>query len=297
MSFITKMLKFLFKRKLPLFAIIIGIFAIILIGAGCGEKKETQPEFPQSSQQKEITSNIVVSVPGGLKESQSGVEFEEESKLDSEDQTKLEMKFSQEITYLVTKVIDGDTITIEGGQVIRYIGIDTPETVHPSKPVECFGLEASNKNKELVEGKRVKLEKDVSETDKYGRLLRYVWIDDIFVNDYLVRQGYAYVYTYPPDVKYSDQFVEAQREAEKNNRGLWASCKSLPESEPQPEPKPELESSVSAGGIICSYNAYNCSDFSTHSEAQRVFEHCGGVNNDVHRLDADKDGLACESLP
>jgi len=127
----------------------------------------------------------------------------------------------------VTRVIDGDTIEVNLAGItykVRYIGIDTPETVHPSEPVECFGKEASDKNAELVEGKIVRLEKDVSETDKYGRLLRYVWVGDIFVNDYLVRQGYAYASTYPPDVKYVGQFAEAQREAEENNRGLWAIC-------------------------------------------------------------------------
>jgi len=127
----------------------------------------------------------------------------------------------------VIRVIDGDTIEVNiGGSIykVRYIGIDTPETVHPSKPVECFGKEASGKNRELVEGKIVRLEKDVSETDRYERLLRYVWVDDIFVNDYLVRQGYAYASTYPPDVKYADQFAQAQTEAIENNRGLWAIC-------------------------------------------------------------------------
>ena len=127
-------------------------------------------------------------------------------------------------TFLVTRVIDGDTIEIEGGKKVRYIGIDTPETVDPRKPIQCFGVEASNKNKELVEGKRVRLEKDVSETDKYERLLRYVYVGELFVNDYLARQGYAYAYTYPPDVKYSEQFVQAQKEARENNRGLWKTC-------------------------------------------------------------------------
>jgi len=132
----------------------------------------------------------------------------------------------------VTRVIDGDTIEVDiGGKLykVRYIGIDTPETVHPSKPVECFGKEASEKNRQLVEGKTVRLEKDVSEIDSYGRLLRYVWVGDNFVNDYLVRQGYAYASTYPPDVKYADQFVQAQREARENNRGLWAVRQQTPE--------------------------------------------------------------------
>lgn len=127
-------------------------------------------------------------------------------------------------TYRVTRVIDGDTIEIAGGQTIRYIGIDTPETKHPTKKVQCFGIEAAVINKELVEGKDIRIEKDVSETDRYGRLLRYVYIDDIFVNDYLVRYGYANASSYPPDVRYQDQFRLAQQEAVSENRGLWKEC-------------------------------------------------------------------------
>jgi micrococcal nuclease len=113
----------------------------------------------------------------------------------------------------VVRVVDGDTIivNVEGQEYrVRYIGIDTPETVHPTKPVEPFGKEASEMNKQLVEGKIVRLEKDISETDRYGRLLRYVYVDDIFVNAELVRLGYAQVTTYPPDVKYQDIFLELQ---------------------------------------------------------------------------------------
>ncbi|MBI2036522.1 thermonuclease family protein, partial [Candidatus Microgenomates bacterium] len=125
---------------------------------------------------------------------------------------------------LVKRVVDGDTVELENGQRVRYIGIDTPETIDPRKPVQCFGKEASEFNKKLVEGKLVRLEKDVSETDKFGRLLRYVFVDSVFVNDYLVRQGYAHVSTFPPDVRYQQQFVEAEREARENNRGLWYNC-------------------------------------------------------------------------
>jgi micrococcal nuclease len=88
----------------------------------------------------------------------------------------------------------------------------------------CFGLEASNETKKLLEGKTVTLEKDVTETDKYSRLLRYVYQDKLFINDYLVRQGYASSYSYPPDIKYQSQFLEAQKEARDNNRGLWTAC-------------------------------------------------------------------------
>ena len=132
----------------------------------------------------------------------------------------------------VSRVVDGDTIAVElNGQdyKLRYIGINTPETVDPIRGVQCFGKEASLENKRLVEGKTVYLTKDVSETDRYGRLLRYVYLrlqdgSLLFVNDYLVRQGFAYADTFPPDVKYSAQFLSAQNEARENNRGLWASC-------------------------------------------------------------------------
>jgi len=127
-------------------------------------------------------------------------------------------------TVRVIRVIDGDTIEIENGQKVRYIGIDTPESVDPGRPVQCFGREASAENKRLVEGKVVRLEKDITETDTYGRLLRYVYVDDLFINDYLVRQGFAHASTFPPDVKFAKQFVKAQEEAMDNNRGLWGGC-------------------------------------------------------------------------
>lgn len=132
----------------------------------------------------------------------------------------------------VVKVVDGDTVEVqvdEGVAKLRYIGIDTPETVDPRRPVGCFGKEASLENRRLVEGKGVILQRDISETDKFGRLLRYVYVRStegglIFVNDYLVRQGFAKSATYPPDVKYSEQFRQAEREAREGGRGLWGKC-------------------------------------------------------------------------
>lgn len=124
-------------------------------------------------------------------------------------------------TYLVTKVIDGDTIEIEGGQKVRYIGIDTPEL----KGSECFAKEAKDKNKELVEGKRVNLQKDVSETDRYGRLLRFVYTENgDFVNNRLVLEGYATAATFPPDVTKQEEFKKSQQEARETSRGLWGGC-------------------------------------------------------------------------
>ena len=127
-------------------------------------------------------------------------------------------------SFKVTRVVDGDTIEIEGGEKVRYLGIDTPETVDPRKPVQCFGVEASKKNKELVEGKTVRLEKDITDRDRYSRLLRYVWVDDIFVNLELVKQGFASSYAYPPDIKYQEEFLEAEKEAREAKRGLWEAC-------------------------------------------------------------------------
>ena len=121
----------------------------------------------------------------------------------------------------VRRVIDGDTILLDDNERIRYIGIDTPETKHPSKPVEWMGKEASEFNRKLVEHKTISLEFDVEKRDKYGRLLAYVYVDGVFVNAELVKQGYAQVYTIPPNVKHTDLFLELQKEARENRRGLW----------------------------------------------------------------------------
>jgi len=125
----------------------------------------------------------------------------------------------------VLSVVDGDTIEVrrEDGTTerVRYIGIDTPETVHPQKPVQCFGKEASAKNRELVNDKEVVLERDITDRDKYGRLLRYVYVGDTFVNEVLVQNGFAHAYPYPPDVRYEERFRAAERSARQEHRGLW----------------------------------------------------------------------------
>ena len=115
----------------------------------------------------------------------------------------------------VTQVIDGDTIVIEGGYHVRYIGVDAPEKD------ESYYLEAKQANEELVEGKRVRLEKDISNKDKYGRLLRYVYVDGTFVNAEMVRQGYACAKAYLPDVKYQVYLEAMEKEARQERRGSW----------------------------------------------------------------------------
>jgi micrococcal nuclease len=144
----------------------------------------------------------------------------------------------------VVRVIDGDTIrvAIDGQEYsVRYIGIDTPETVDPRQPVQWMGPEASAANKELVEGQTVVLEKDVSEVDRYGRLLRYVWLDRstgwLLVNQELVRLGYAHSSSYPPDVRYQDLFRMVEGVAREAGIGLWgATPTAAPTSTPTPTP-------------------------------------------------------------
>jgi micrococcal nuclease len=121
----------------------------------------------------------------------------------------------------IIRIVDGDMVEIETGEKVRYIGMDTPETKHPIKTVQCFGVEASEKNRQLVEGKIVEMEKDVSNTDKYGRLLRYIWLDGKMINEVLVTEGFARVLTYPPDVKYKDVFLAAEKQARELKKGLW----------------------------------------------------------------------------
>jgi micrococcal nuclease len=128
----------------------------------------------------------------------------------------------------VIRVIDGDTaiIKINGkNKTVRLIGINTPETVDPRRPVECFGIEASNKAKEVLTGKSVRLEADdiVGERGKYGRLLFYVFLEDgTNFNKMMISEGYAYEYTYNLPYKCQGEFKQAEKDARENKRGLWA---------------------------------------------------------------------------
>lgn len=255
--------------------------------------------------------------------------------------------------HIVAKVVDGDTITVTMNgelETIRLIGINTPETVDPRDPIECFGVEASNKAGELLLGRKVRVEKDPTQgdRDKYDRLLAYVFRDDgLFINKFMIEQGYAYEYTYNLPYEYQAEFKAAQSSARSQHRGLWADgvCdqqpaissppitlqpqSSTPEpqtfvqqpvtppSSPQPEPttsqQPEPPAVAQSdpppappaseppapdtSGYSCSTNLYNCTDFKTHAEAQAVYDMCSATKGDIHRLDSDKDGQACEGLP
>jgi len=136
-------------------------------------------------------------------------------------------------TTYVKRVIDGDTIVLGNGRKVRYIGVDAPEIFHDSTGKktgeECGADKAYLANKKLVEGKTVRLEKDISETDKYGRLLRYVYLPsspsgELFVNDYLMQNGFTKTMTIKPDIKYASIFLYSQNLAKEKNIGLWKEC-------------------------------------------------------------------------
>lgn len=141
--------------------------------------------------------------------------------------------FSASKEFRVKQVIDGDTIVLDDNQSVRYIGIDTPETrkregdtwVYIGEP---FAEKAKDFNRRLVEGKIARLESDVQKKDKYGRTLAYCFVDDTFINAKMLEEGFALLYTIPPNVKYIDLLVKAQEDARKNNRGLWAEIPVIP---------------------------------------------------------------------
>ena len=128
----------------------------------------------------------------------------------------------------VTRVADGDTIKVlidNKEDTVRLIGIDAPETVDPRKPIQCFGKAASDKAKQILTGKVVVLEFDSTqgERDKYGRLLRYVFLDGLNFNKLMISEGYAHEYTYQSKpYKYTEEFINAQKQARENKKGLWA---------------------------------------------------------------------------
>ncbi|MBN8209437.1 thermonuclease family protein [Bacillus sp. NTK071] len=126
----------------------------------------------------------------------------------------------------VERVVDGDTLKVQvenREETIRLLLVDTPETKHPTKPVQPFGPEASQFAKDTLEGKEIGIELDVSERDKYGRLLAYVWVGDTMFNEMLLEKGLARVaYIYQPNVKYVDQFQSIQREAQEKAIGIWS---------------------------------------------------------------------------
>jgi endonuclease YncB( thermonuclease family) len=139
------------------------------------------------------------------------------------------------IILTVKHVIDGDTVIAATGEKVRYVGIDTAELASEERPAQFFAEEAKKANKEMVEGKTIRLELDVEKTDKHGRLLAYIFLKDgTFVNAKLIEKGYARAYFIPPNIKYYSQFKKLEKEAMKDRKGLWSdpdSTTPIPHSE------------------------------------------------------------------
>lgn len=134
-------------------------------------------------------------------------------------------------TIRIDRIIDGDTVEFGNNQRIRYLYMDTPETVKANTPVMCFGKEASNKNHELVENKEVTIKLDKEQHDQYGRTLAVIFLDkqktnniEDSLNYYMVLNGFARAVSYAPNITYKNEFLKAQQIAEKNKAGLWGVC-------------------------------------------------------------------------
>ena len=197
----------------------------------------------------------------------------------------------------VVRVIDGDTIEVElGGKlaVVRYIGVDTPETKHPGRGIECFGPEASKYNEQMVGGREVILEKDITDRDRYGRLLRYVWVEDkVLINSLLVSKGYARVSIFEPDMKYQEQLLLAQVDAQSKKSGIWGVC-----GQENIIIRDSFSTNrVSNQDLSCSLNYpeiclpkfppdLDCSDVSVKGFLV--------LSPDPHKFDGDGDGIGCE---
>ena len=215
----------------------------------------------------------------------------------------------------VVRVVDGDTVDVSiGGAVerIRLIGIDTPETVDPRRPVQCFGKEASDRAKQLLDGETVWVEADQSqgERDSFGRTLAYLWLaDGRLFNHLMIKDGYAHEYTYNLPYKYQTEFKQAEREARDFMRGLWSTStcggdttRAASTAIAVPMPGATGIAAPTPGPTVAlRYDPLgpdrDCGDFSTWREAQDFYLAAGGPATDPHRLDGDNDGMACETLP
>ena len=186
----------------------------------------------------------------------------------------------------VTRVIDGDTIDVMvagATERVRLIGISVPESV-PGRPVDCYGPEASAKARELLEGRTVELQRDPTQDDKdiFGRLLRHVWMDGLNVAEALIEGGYGREHTYSDPYAGGEDFHEAEGRAREAELGLWGTC-DVAESEIGIPFDPQGSDG-------------DCEDFEVWREAQDFYEASGGPGEDRHRLDSDRDGIACEGL-
>jgi len=227
----------------------------------------------------------------------------------------------------VVSVTDGDTfrVNINGKTVpVRLIGYDAPELSHPTEPKQCFGQESKKALESLLLNKQIVMEKDKSDKDKYNRLLRYVWVGEVLINEYMTQNGFGLASAYPPDTKYQKRIDAGEESAKSALRGLWAqtTCngnlytgtykdpnisqkKPVQEVKPTPttppvlpivtptQPQEHMEDETpnnNNSGFACNCSK-TCTQMSSCEEAQYQLSSCG-----CSARDADGDGIACDSM-
>lgn len=215
------------KQIFKWIGILLGLFVLFVISFAIFVP--TSPESPDDINQTSETKDSTDLVTTTTTDFMTTEEFVESNKTNNQTSSQQNNNSNTNYTYYsVSNVVDGDTVKINmDGQIttLRLIGMDTPEIVDPRKSVQCFGKEASNKAKELLVGKKVRIEKDSTqgEVDKYGRTLAYVHLESgLFFNKYMIEQGYAHEYTYDTSYKYQSEFKTAQKNAQSNKLGLWS---------------------------------------------------------------------------
>lgn len=281
-----------------------GILLSIILGVAFGDAEEDIVEEKEVARQEEKAVNEKLDDTEIVKENEESTQqLETEENTSDDAQAKQQVGIASELGLVaatVSRVTDGDTIVTSDGSKIRLIGVNTPES---TTRTEEYGKEASNYTTTKLNGKQIWLQKDVSETDRYGRLLRIVWLeipsDDMEENEIrtkmfnadLVLNGYAEPSTFPPDVKYSEYFVKFAKEAREQNKGLWAFGENgttkgdldVKEDTPPPSQAP----AKSAGETE---NFANCTELRT--------KYPNGVPSDhpayQSKMDRDKDNYACE---
>ncbi|MGG5252423.1 thermonuclease family protein [Neobacillus sp. SM06] len=230
------------RAKVPIIAAIIGIFLAFGGFSSTGNQPDVVKEKKQDSEKISSANERAKEAAkeaGAKQQAEEQAKKEEEAKQQAAEKAKQEAAQKEQqtaaslglVAATISRVVDGDTVQLSTGQKVRLIGVNTPESTTRH---ETYGKEASNYTTNKLEGKQVWLQKDVSETDRYGRLLRIIWLsiptNDMDENEIrtkmfnadLVLNGYAEPSTYPPDVKYSDVFVKFAREARSATKGLWA---------------------------------------------------------------------------
>lgn len=210
----------------------------------------------------------------------------------------LRMPAGVEGPFGVVRVVDGDTVVVAPRVTLRLIGIDTPETVDPRKPVQCFGREASLWAHSLLDGRSVWLEYDPTQgrLDKYGRTLAYVWLPDgRMFNETMIADGYAHEYTYNLPYRYQDAFIAAERSARASQRGLWSPTTCNGDTT-QPAATPNPPSAVGRPGCDPSYPSVCIPPSPPDLDCADVpYRRFAVVGADPHRFDSDRDGIGCES--